>query len=187
MRRKREPAVPARLATDIEGALARVDDRRTRLDGVSGTGAPLAQRRRAHAELRRAFLEADALLRTATRRAKAHSHREWSAWRHRLSRLDLARQQHLFEESDDLGVLPAGSVRAVDTGMSGPAIGDLMHGRGKPYGAPATYGIDLEAALGATTAPAVEGHRTTAAGPARVGADRAALGTAPLEHQVAAA
>jgi hypothetical protein len=79
------------------------------------------------------------------------SHREWSQWRRRLSRLDTARQAHLFAEADDLGVLGLGSVRAIDTGMSGPDIGELQHGRSAAPGSPATYGVDLDALL---TAPA---------------------------------
>jgi hypothetical protein len=38
-------------------------------------------------------------------------------------------------------------VRAIDTGMSGPAIGDLQHGECSPSGTPAAYGVDVEAIL----------------------------------------
>lgn len=176
MGRRKNPAVPARLVAEIERALARVDvararlDRttlgRTTLDRTTGAAAPLPQRRRAHAELRAAYLDADALLREATRSAKAHSYREGSHWRHRLSTLDLARQRHLFEESDDPAALRLGTVRAVDTGMSGPAIGDHLHGRSKAPGAPETYGLDLEAIL-TTPAPdrVLAAPTATASGP----------------------
>lgn len=147
MRKSRAPAVPVALTTDIDRALARVADLRLALDRVVTERAPVPERRRAHAELRAAFLEADALLRAATRAAKAHSFREGSRWRHRLSELDSTRQQHLFEESDDRAMMRTGSVRAVDTGMSGPAIGDFLHGECSPAGTPAAYGLDIEAIL----------------------------------------
>jgi hypothetical protein len=109
-------------------------------------------RRAAHTPVRQAFDAADALLRDATRIAKQHSYRDWSTWRRRLSNLDTARQLHLFAERDDLGVLRVGSVRAVDTGMSGPAIGDLQHGKSRAPGTGPAYGLDLEALLTASPA-----------------------------------
>jgi hypothetical protein len=151
MWRRRTPAVPTALEAEIGRALERVDAARAVLDRVRASGAPLPERREAHAALRRAFLDADALLREATRTAKAHSYREWSRWRHRLSQLGLARQRHLFEESDDPAALQHGTIRAIDSGMSGPAIGDHLHGRCSLPGTPAAYGLDLEAIL---TAPA---------------------------------
>ena len=147
MRKNRGPAVPAELATEIDRALAQVTARRAELERVILGRASVPERRRAHASLRAAFLEADTLLRAATRVAKGHSHRAGSQWRRRLSALDTARQQHLFEESDDRSMMPSGSVRAIDTGMSGPAIGDYLHGECSPAGTPAAYGLDIEAIL----------------------------------------
>lgn len=144
MRRRRRPVVPAELVERIDAALAEVDRAREAEAAVAAAGAPMAERRRSHAEVTRAFDVADALLREATALAKQHSYRAWGAWRHRLSTLGTARQLHLFAERDDPGVLPLGCVRAVDTGMSGPAIGDLLHGRSREPGAAATYGVDLE-------------------------------------------
>ncbi|HEY0949940.1 hypothetical protein, partial [Nocardioides sp.] len=86
--------------------------------------------------------------------ARLGSRREWAQWRHRLARLSTARQRHLLVERDDPGVLPLGTVRAIDTGMSGPAIGDLLHGESREPGAPARYGLDLEAVItGVATEP----------------------------------
>ena len=146
-RRTRKTPVPTALVEEIEAALARVDDARAWLDKVRASDPSLDELRGAHADLRHAFVAADALLREATRRARASSYREWSCWRQRLSVLDAARQRHLFEESDDSGVLPIPSVRTVDTGMSGPAIGEFQHGECSPPGKGATYGLDLEEAL----------------------------------------
>jgi hypothetical protein len=150
MWRRSRPAVSARLSAQIEQALARVDAARRRLDRVICAEPALLVRRQAYADLRAAYLEADVLLREATRTAKGHSHREWSGWRHRLSRLDAARQRHLFQEADDFGVLRIASVRAIDTGMSGPAIGEFQHGECSPADKAATYGVDLEAVLDPT-------------------------------------
>jgi len=158
-RRRREPVVPEPLVTAIAAALDRVDTARSRLDELRRTAPALDDLRRAHADLRRAFTDADRLLREATALARADSYREWSRWRHRLSVLDTARQQHLFEESDDSGVLLTGSVRAVDTGMSGPAIGEFQHGECSPPGKPATYGLDLEATLHALDRTPASGTR----------------------------
>lgn len=127
-----------------------VDAARADLTCVVADRAPLRDRREAHARLRHAFDDADALLRQATATAKPHSYREWSLWRHRLSSLDIARQVHLFAEQDDSGLLPIGSVRTIDTGMSGPDIGDLQHGQSRAPGTLPTYGLDLEALLTAT-------------------------------------
>jgi hypothetical protein len=147
MRRRANPPVPDELAARVADALTHVDVARRLLAEATRTGAPLGVRRSANAGLRRAYDEADALLRQAARSARQHSYPEWSRWRIRLSRLDTARQLHLFAESDDLGVLGMGTVRAFDTGMSGPAIGDLLHGEAVAPGAPAAYGLDMEALL----------------------------------------
>lgn len=150
VRRRRTQPVPVRLVADIESALLRVRESESALqDTVADRGSRLERRRR-HRELRAAYLAADGLLREATRLAKPHSYLAWSHWRHQLSQLDLARQTHLFREQDDSGVLGLGDVRAVDTGMAGPAIGDLLHGRSRPPGTAPRYGLDLEAVLAAT-------------------------------------
>jgi hypothetical protein len=172
LRRARRPVVPTALVDEIAASLARVDGARDRLHRVRRSDPGLVERRQAHADLRAAFVEADALLREATRAAKAHSHREWSRWRHRLSILDTARQMHLFEESDDSGVVAIPSVRAIDTGMSGPAIGEFQHGACSPAGKRATYGLDLEAALLALDDPDLRGQVATMPLPSRVASDQ---------------
>lgn len=157
MRWLRQPVVSKLLVDQIDEALTAVDDARAELAFVVAERAPLRDRRDAHARVRRAFDEADALLRQATATARQHSYREWSLWRHRLSCLDTAHQIHLFAEQDEPGLLPIGSVRAIDTGMSGPDIGDLQHGQSRAPGTLPTYGLDLEALL---TAPAGVGSTT---------------------------
>ena len=146
MRRHRPPIVPADLQRQVTDALAAVARAEAELGGVSA-GAPVLARRAAHAALTRAFDAADGALRRATAVAQQHSRHEWAIWRHRLTRLDTARQIHLLAERDDPGVLQLGTVRAIDTGMSGPAIGDLLHGESREPGTPARYGLDLEAVL----------------------------------------
>lgn len=155
MRRRRPPAVPAQLVHEIDEALAAVDTARAHLARARAEQVPLLELRAASAEVRGAFDRADALLRHATGLARQHSYREWSAWRHRLSVLGTARVMHLFAEQDEVGLLPIGSVRAIDTGMSGPAIGDLQHGASRAPGTPPTYGLDFDALLtgGPATAP----------------------------------
>jgi hypothetical protein len=151
--RRPKVTVPADLVADADRALAGLDAARARLDEALRAGARLEERRAARAEVTAAFGTADRLLRTITALTRPGPYVEWSRWRHRLSQLDRAKQQHLFAQSDDLPCLRVGSVRAVDTGMSGPFIGELQHGRSRPAGAPATYGLDLEQAL--RTPPAV--------------------------------
>lgn len=150
--RAKAPDVSESLVSEIDDTLARLDACRSEYDALVLRKAPLATRRIAYAELERAFTDADVPLRQATRLARARSYAEWRLWRSRLSRLDLARQDHLFAGSDALTVLPQGEVRTIDTGMAGPAIGDLIHGETRP-GAPATYGLDMDLTLGATSEP----------------------------------
>lgn len=150
MRRRRRPVVPQQLFDQISEALAALDVARADLAGVLADRAPLRERRHAHARVTHAFDDADALLRQATTLAKERSYRDWSVWRHRLSSLDHARQAHLFAESDDSGLRPIGNIRAIDTGMSGPDIGELQHGQSRPPGTPPRYGVDFEALLGIT-------------------------------------
>lgn len=147
--RKRATAVPPGLAAQIDEALARVAAARKQLalTVLASPPAPLVDRRAAYRAVRLAFDEADALLRSATGLARVHSYAEWSRWRSRLSALGAQRQVHLFAEVDDVALLPVGAVRAVDTGMSGPDIGELQHGDSCPPGTPATYGLDAEALL----------------------------------------
>lgn len=164
MRRRRRPDVSKLLVDQIDEALTAVDDARAELASVIAGRPSLVDRRQAHTRIRHAFDEADALLRQATATAKQHSYREWSLWRHRLSRLDTARQIHLLAEQDRPGLRPVGSVRAIDTGMSGPDIGELQHGQSRPPRTAPTYGLDLEALL---TAPAEVGSTTTNSGEPR--------------------
>jgi hypothetical protein len=171
-KKSRQPVVPELLVRQIESSLAALDHARTELAGVLTSGAPLRGRREAHARVTHAFDDADALLRRATALARqGSSSREWSLWRRRLSRLDAARQVHLFAERDDPGVRPIGSTRALDTGMSGPAIGEMQHGQACEPGAAPTYGVDVEALLTAQEhtgrAPAAE--RSASASGAGVG------------------
>lgn len=159
---RRQPVVPEALLGQIDTALAAVDDARAELARVITSRAPLQARREAHANLRHAFDDADALLRQATTLARQRSYGDWSQWRHRLSRLDAARQVHLLAEQDDPGVLPLGCTRALDTGMSGPDIGDMQHGQSRAPGALPTYGLDIEGLLAVREGdgrPTVDQHR----------------------------
>jgi hypothetical protein len=140
------------LTVEVEALLAGVEEHRAALAAAEARGAGLEERRVLRAGLRVAYEEADRLLREATRRASRAprgrgSYLRWSRWRHRLSTLDLAMQKQLFAEADDSGCLGLGSVRAVDTGMSGPDVGDLLHGQSMPTGAPARYGLDPDAVI----------------------------------------
>lgn len=135
------------LDAELAPLLAEVAAARDALLTRTGDDVTLDDRRAAHRRLREAYLAADAVLREATREAKGRSRYEWMAMRARLSALDTARQQHLMAERDELPALPLGSVRAQDTGMSGPAIGFHLHGRSSGPGSPARYGVDVEAVL----------------------------------------
>lgn len=46
-----------------------------------------------------------------------------------------------------LAAFGLGTVQALDTGLSGPFIGELRHGASVEPGTPASYGLDLEAVL----------------------------------------
>ncbi len=151
--RRHPPTVPLDLQRRVTTCLAEVAAAEADMAAVP-SDAPVLARRAAHAALTRAFDAADEALRRATTLARLESRREWAQWRHRLTRLSTARQRHLLAERDDPGVLPLGTVRAIDTGMSGPAIGDLLHGESREPGAPARYGLDLEAVItGVPTEP----------------------------------
>lgn len=150
MRRHQRSPVPTALVAQIMKALETVELARSELDAVQAQAAPLTERQRARSQLRTAFAAADGLLRMAVTLARTEtsgawqgSFVTWSQWRDRLSRLDAERQAHMFADQDDLGILPVGSVRAIDTGMSGPAIGDRQHGHSRPPGAPARIGVDI--------------------------------------------
>lgn len=172
MTRRAPTDVSPLLLKRIERSLAEVDASRARLAEVVAEGAPYLERRAAYAAVTAAFADADRLLREVTRAAKQSSpYRVWRQWRHRLSQLDLAKQIHLFAQTD-AQVLGVGSVRALDTGMAGPANGDLLHGESREPGAPAGYGLDLDATLAArapvagtpveTVAPAATDEPVTA-------------------------
>lgn len=154
MRRKKS-SVPVELVERVEHALATVAAARERCHEVERAGADLPVRRAASRDLRLAYDAAERLLREAARLAKVDGYHRWQPWRHRLSVLTTARANHLLAEHDEIGLLPWGSVRAVDTGMSGPDVGDLLHGRSRAPGSAAEYGVDVATALGwAPPAPA---------------------------------
>ena len=171
MNRRTPTDVSPMLLKRIERSLAEVDASRARLAQVVAEAAPYLERRAANAAVTAAFADADRLLREVTRAAKQCPYRVWRQWRHRLSQLDLAKQIHLFAQAD-AQVLGLGSVRALDTGMLGPANGDLLHGESREPGAPAGYGLDLDAILAArapvaatpveTVAPAATEEAVTA-------------------------
>lgn len=146
-REKRGPGVAPDLVQRIEVALSDVSSARLALEAAIDGHAPLDVRRAASAELRYSFDAADACLRKATMVAKERSRHDWTYWRKRLSDLDTRRQIHLIAEMDAEPILRPNSVRAVDTGMSGPAIGDMQHGDSMPPGSPATYGLDVKQIL----------------------------------------
>ncbi len=153
-RRRPRITVPAELVREADRAATAAAVACTTLDAVLRDHAPLAVRRAARADVAAAFAEADRLLRAAAELTRPGPYHEWRQWRHRLSQLDLAKQRYLFAQSDDLACLEMGTVRAVDTGMSGPSIGELQHGASRPAGAAADYGLDMAAVM-ATPAPAV--------------------------------
>ena len=140
-REKIGPRVAPELVQRIDVALNKVDSARTALDATTASRAPLNLRRAASTELRRSFDAADARLREATIIAKARSRHDWAHWRKRLSDLDTRRQIHLIAELDAGNILRTNSIRAIDTGMSGPDIGEMQHGDSKPPGSPATYAM----------------------------------------------
>lgn len=146
-REQRGPQVAPELVQRIEVALDDVDTAWSALVATTASRAPLNSRRAANAELGRRFDAADACLREATIIARAHSRHDWAHWRKRLADLDTRRQIHLIAELDTGNILRTNSIRAIDTGMSGPDIGDLQHGDTKQPGSPATYGVDVEAIL----------------------------------------
>jgi len=141
------PRVAPELVQRIDVALNQVDSTQSALDATMASRAPLNLRRAASAELRHSFDAADACLREATVVAKERSRHDWAHWRRRLSDLDAQRQIHLIAEMDAGVILRTNSIRAIDTGMSGPDIGEMQHGDSKPPGSPATYGLDVEAIL----------------------------------------
>lgn len=144
---KKGPCVAPELVERIEVALSAVDSARLALDATMASRAPLNSRRAASAGLRHRFDEADACLREATTVAKSRSRHDWAHWRKRLSDLDTRRQIHLIAELDAREILRTNSILAIDTGMSGPDLGDMQHGDSMPPGSPATYGLDYEAML----------------------------------------
>jgi hypothetical protein len=136
--------------TAVAAAFEQVHAAKAILARARRTGADPRARHQAHADLRDAYQTADDRLReitTALRRRGQRSFVEWSRWRARLSTLDSERQVHLFDETDDHTLRPLGSIQAVDTGMSGPAIGELQHGDSVPPGTPARYGLDMDALM----------------------------------------
>lgn len=119
-REKMGPRAAPELVQRVEVALNKVDSARLALGATTASRASLNLRRAASAELRHSFDAADACLREATLVAKQRSRHDWAHWRKRLSDLDTRRQIHLIAELDADGILSTNSVRAIDTGMSGP-------------------------------------------------------------------
>jgi hypothetical protein len=148
-RRRPKITVPVELAREADRATTAAAAACTALDAVLRDQAPLAVRRAARADVAAAFADADRLLRAAAELTRPGPYHEWRQWRHRLSQLDLAKHRYLFAQSDDLACLEMGTVRAVDTGMSGPSIGELQHGASRPAGAAADYGLDIAAVMAA--------------------------------------
>jgi hypothetical protein len=144
---KQGPRVALELVQRIEVALSNVDTAQLAHDETMTPRARLSLRRTTSADLRHRLDVADACLREATVVAKQRSRRDWAYCRKRLSDLDTRRQLHLVAELDEPGILRTNSVQALDTGMSGPDIGDIQHGHSKPPGSPATYGLDYESIL----------------------------------------
>lgn len=150
MSRRAPTAVSPMLLKRIERSLAELDAGRARLAEMLAHEAPYLERRAVYTAVTTAFADADRLLREVTRVSKSGPYHVWRQWRHRLSQLDLAKQIHLLAEND-AQVLGLGSVRAVDSGMLGPANGDLLHGEAREPGTPARYGLDLDAVLASRT------------------------------------
>ena len=140
-------SIPVDLVDEMERTLVALDAARAALQVATSTGAPLPVRRAAHAAVTAAFDAADRPLRQATTLARSGPYLAWRDWRRRLSTLNAAKQRHLFAEMDVVGGLGQGSIQTVDTGMSGPSIGDIQHGETRPPGSPATYGLDMGAVL----------------------------------------
>jgi hypothetical protein len=156
------------LETAIVEALEEVEGRTSAMAEAIVRSAPLEQRRALRAGLGEAFERADRLLREAVGLTRGRSQGEWSRWRRRLAVLSTAKQKALFGERDDLVCLRLGAVLAVDTGMSGPAIGELQHGASKPPGAPARYGLDVDGLFspGRLQEPAAASAAAASAAPA---------------------
>lgn len=141
-------AVPETLVTQVETARAGLEAARAELAAVLDAGAPVPDRRAAYRRVTRAYEALEAPLRQAARATKGAPYgngwyRGWRRWRHELSTVSAARVRHLFAISNDEAVLAPGSVRALDTGMSGPSVGDMLHGASVAPGTPAGYGVDI--------------------------------------------
>lgn len=183
-RHPRTIPVPPDLVADIERSLAELDRARADLEGALRACASLRERRAVRAAVSAAFADADRLLRRATAIARPGPYSEWRVWRHRLSQLDLAKQRHLFGESDDVACLDMGSVRVVDTGMEKPNIGELVYGHSRPPGAPAHYGLDMAAVL-STSQPQqpIDAAQKAATAPAgQAGGEQAAAAAAARDQ-----
>ena len=181
-RRPLRTAVPDELVAEVRQALADVDTAREQAARAAGSsGVALAWRREAEAAVERAYQRADVLLREATRRARLHSYFAWSQWRSELSWFDQQRQARQLAVADRPAMLRLGSVRAIDTGMGKPHIGEMAHGESKPAGTPPRYGIDLEQVLHDTDALPGVAEQLAARRTGRIPADlgrRVSRGTA---------
>ncbi|HET7173874.1 MAG TPA: hypothetical protein VFI30_06320 [Nocardioidaceae bacterium] len=128
-RRARQQLVSAQQQERISAAVAAVTAARDRLDAVLERGAPLAERQSARAELRSAYLAADALVRPVVEQAKSAvdgrrmaSYVTWSEWRRLLSRIDATGQAGMFADQDDLGVLPTNGLEFITRPPVRPAV-----------------------------------------------------------------
>jgi hypothetical protein len=189
MKRTQTPSTTQLAA--IATALEQVDTAKAILATARHTGADPRARHQAHADLRFAYQTADDRLREVTTVLKQrgqHSYVEWSRWRSCLSSLDSERQLHLFDEVDDHTLRPVGSVQAVDTGMSGPAIGELQHGESVPPGTAARYGLDMDALMSDPLRIESSGGREGDQVSTQIGfrGPRASSGPGPAERERAA-
>lgn len=138
------------LLRRVEDARAELRAAQAELASVLAGPATPETRRAAYRRVSRAFEALEAPLREAARATKGAPYgkgwyRPWSHWRHLLSATSAARVRHMFAMSNDATVLGLGSVRALDSGMLGPSVGDMLHGRSVLPGAPARYGLDMAA------------------------------------------
>lgn len=180
-RHRPTPTVVDTLDHDLRPHLEEITGARAALGGlIAGYEATVLERRAAHRRLRLAYEAADRVLRAATREARSGPYVRWSRLRSQLSTLDTARQLHLMQERDDVAVLPLGGVRALDTGMSGPSIGELQHGRSVEPGTRPAYGLDLDATLAEIAA---RRNRPAALSPSATASRAAVVPGRQLVHQ----
>lgn len=146
LRRPRTEPVPTQLVDQVRATLTALESAQDDLALTLAAHPDRSTRRRAYAQVSDAFAAADDALRQATTLAKAGSYLTWQAWRAELAELTRRKVTHYHAERDAM-VRGNGSVQALDTGMTGPANGDLLHGESSMPGAAPAYGLDLDAVL----------------------------------------